>query len=569
MLGGRHALLGWTLALAGALGGATGSTRADRLGVGTWKVMILNQGQEVTLWLVKIEEQGGQPRATIAAPGVPDLKDAKVEALKVDRTAVRLSARAKDNLFEFAAYFPPKEEAALKLLGSVSVRGQRLFAQLERTDRKELKQNEVAVPSPNRAELVAAMQTTDAKERVSKLREFVDHHAGDPLIAFAGSQVLGALVQQKAAEADVRTYAEKLLNLGAAYGPEMKLQVATQVAQLLTASDSTADLALGYARQAEKLLESDKDASLAQQESTLKALHAALRKSNKMDAAKVVADRLKKVDVLLDEEFEKTAIPFKPERLPARPSKGDRVVVLELFTGAQCPPCVSADVAFDALIQAYASGDVVLLQYHLHIPRPDPLTNGDGEQRAAFYGVRGTPTVFINGKPGPQVGGFREHSKDRYDTLLKELGDHLEKKPDARIELSAVQTGDELAITTAVTGVMRKEGLVHLRYVLIEEVVRYPGSNGQRLHHHVVRAMPGGADGMAIKDGKFSHTAKVTLSELRKSLNAYLDSPAAKRKFMDDERPLDLKNLKIVALVQEDASKEILQAAQVNIRPTK
>ena len=52
---------------------------------------------------------------------------------------------------------------------------------------------------------------------------------------------------------------------------------------------------------------------------------------------------------------------------------------MELFTGAQCPPCVAADVAFDVLEKTYKPADLVLIQYHLHIPGPDPLTNAASE----------------------------------------------------------------------------------------------------------------------------------------------------------------------------------------------
>src|SRR5262249_18414754 len=53
----------------------------------------------------------------------------------------------------------------------------------------------------------------------------------------------------------------------------------------------------------------------------------------------------------LEEKGHKEAIknlPFTPEKQPARKGKG-RAVVVELFTGAQCPPCVAADMAFDGL----------------------------------------------------------------------------------------------------------------------------------------------------------------------------------------------------------------------------
>src|SRR5206468_734917 len=111
-----------------------------------------------------------------------------------------------------------------------------------------------------------------------------------------------------------------------------------------------------------------------------------------------VDQQIAKAEKLIDAEFLKTNIPFKPDTVAARKGKNNRMVVLELFTGVQCPPCVSADIAFDALLKTYKSSDVILLQYHLHIPGPDPLTNKDSEARSKFYGVQGTPTMVLDGK---------------------------------------------------------------------------------------------------------------------------------------------------------------------------
>ena len=59
---------------------------------------------------------------------------------------------------------------------------------------------------------------------------------------------------------------------------------------------------------------------------------------------------------------------------------------MELFTGANCPPCVAADLAFDGLQKAYSDKEVVLLQYHMNIPRgPEALTNADSDARFEYY----------------------------------------------------------------------------------------------------------------------------------------------------------------------------------------
>ena len=94
---------------------------------------------------------------------------------------------------------------------------------------------------------------------------------------------------------------------------------------------------------------------------------------------------------------------------------------MELFTGAQCPPCVAADVAFDALEMAYDPKDLILSQYHMHIPGPDPLTNPASIARWDFYrekypqNVGGTPTTMFNGsrRPAAAVGWATPRASSR------------------------------------------------------------------------------------------------------------------------------------------------------------
>ena len=49
------------------------------------------------------------------------------------------------------------------------------------------------------------------------------------------------------------------------------------------------------------------------------------------------------------------------------------------------------------------------------------------------------------------------------------------------------------------------------------------------------------------------------------ALVKYLDDFGKQRPFPNTDRPLDFKHLKAVALVQDDASREILQAVQVDV----
>jgi hypothetical protein len=54
---------------------------------------------------------------------------------------------------------------------------------------------------------------------------------------------------------------------------------------------------------------------------------------------------------------------------------------------------------------------------------------------------------------------------------------------------------------------------------------------------------------------------RVVLSDLRKDLHSYLNRVADSGPFPDDDRPLELRELKVVALIQDLATREILHAS--------
>ena len=96
---------------------------------------------------------------------------------------------------------------------------------------------------------------------------------------------------------------------------------------------------------------------------------------------------------------------FEPGKF-VKTSNTGKVVVAELFTGAECPPCVAADMALDKLSEYYPKDDAVILEYHVHIPGPDPMTNPDSFAKYKWYGGNfGTPTIFFDGVENIVGGG--------------------------------------------------------------------------------------------------------------------------------------------------------------------
>jgi hypothetical protein len=77
--------------------------------------------------------------------------------------------------------------------------------------------------------------------------------------------------------------------------------------------------------------------------------------------------------------------------------------------------------------------------------------------------------------------------------------------------------------------------------------------------------MPGGPQGVALKAGAGKQDVIVDLAELRQQLGKYLDTYAEKYGFPDARRPMSFNELSVVAFVQDDKTKEVLQAVQVKV----
>ncbi len=271
-----------------------------------------------------------------------------------------------------------------------------------------------------------------------------------------------------------------------------------------------------------------------------------------------------KLDELLDAEFEKTAIPFKPEPFAGRKDKSSRVAVVELFSSAQSVRCVAADIVFDALRRTYRPDDVVLLRYHMHVKQSDPLANPDGELSGGLYRVDETPTLLVNGKPGPKLAGAASAAEAGYKETAGLVNQALEGAAKAGLELSVKREGDKLRVMATPTALPGKNE-ARLRVLLVEDVVRYQGSSGRRLHYHVVRAIIGNEAAQPAIPRKFA----ISVDGVRRKLAAYLELVNKIEPFPDEERPLELKRLKIVALIQDEESREIFHAVQVDVPEAK
>ena len=283
---------------------------------------------------------------------------------------------------------------------------------------------------------------------------------------------------------------------------------------------------------------------------------------------------LESLDQQLDERY--AATHPKPAVTPYEPgaARTGRAVLAEAFTGAACGPCVGVDRAFDAVLDRYERGDVIVLMHHVHIPSPDPLANGATEARQKFHGVGSAPHFFIDGVEPPSGGGG---TADEAATILsKEIEPSLQrdlaKRPDARLSLRVSVNGTSVRAAVTADQIKQPSSTVKLHLALVEDHVRYVGRNGVRFHSMVVRAMAGDAAGIALK-GRNKVTAEQVfdLGKVSADLKAYLDDYEAHGEPPDytfDEKKyrLDPTRLAVVVFLQDDASKHVLQAAYAPVK---
>ncbi|HZZ80199.1 MAG TPA: hypothetical protein VFE62_16920 [Gemmataceae bacterium] len=421
-----------------------------------------------------------------------------------------------------------------------------------------------------KSELLKQLEEADqlAKKETPRLyREVLEKHAESPVIFDVGLSLLRTAKTDGSKLDDVKSWSATLTKAAKAYGPSWESNIVGQVASTLVKQDAFAPLGLDYARQAERGLTDKTPAS--DQVRVLSIVRDALKKTGKTDEATKLDLRVNKLEDILDREYSAKMPGFKGDAFPGRKSKSDRVVFMELFTGASCPPCVAADLAFDVLQKSYKPTDLVMVQYHMHIPAPDPLTNSDTEARWAYYKgkVRGVPASLFNGSPKASGGGGAANAKSKYEAYRDVIDSLIDEDGKVKLTAKAQRDGDKIDIHVKVTGLADPGKDKKLRILLTEETVRFVGGNRIRLHHNVVRAAPGGVAGSSLKDEASKHNVSIDIGELRGRLTKYLDNYETNfRPFANPSRPLAMQHLRVIAFVQDDATQEILQAIQVDVQ---
>lgn len=501
--------------------------QADPL-AGQWKVTLFRENQPLPFWLLTIDAKDGKYGAD--AQTLSNIPETTVSRITRKGDLVHMTfALSNGVVFQYEGLLAP---GGKKILGSLSRGGG---------------------ASP------CSMEATDAKSPFELDREFLKKSPADPKVFSTLLSLIPQAKSNKAPARDVQDWVEGVLGAAASYGPRWHGEYGIRVLDTLSADFPAVALETGT--RLERSLETAAGASSEMKYQLLTAMENAASAAGKdAEAAKLAA----RLSALQPEVLKEVAPAFK---IIPYSGKVGRPVLVELFTGAQCPPCVGADIGFDALEKAFPGNDAVLLQYHLHIPDSDALGNADADARAEYYAhaLKGTPGIFFGGTTFMSGGGGREDGEEKYKEY-REATEKLVVLPSGgKIALAARRKGDVVTIETSASLTEAVKGPVRLRLALVEDLAYYRGRNGQSFHHHVVRAMPGGAKGFDV-DKSIEKTLTVDLGTLREKLKAYLDDYAKENPFPDAQRPMRLRDLHVAAFLQDDTTHAVLQAVRVPVK---
>ncbi len=229
-----------------------------------------------------------------------------------------------------------------------------------------------------------------------------------------------------------------------------------------------------------------------------------------------------------------------------------RMVLYEGFTSATCPPCAPTNAQVDPMLEQNKS-KIIPIKYQTRIPSlGDPMyeqTKAEVDVRTTYYAVNSNPTARIDGKSNFFAGGTQSHpgymnqsdidNQSQVTTPFAITINH---------EFSAAY--DSVFITASVSTAADATylaGMLKLRVVLLEEVIEFekaPSTNGEKTFNSVMRKMYPNASGTTLEDAWT--TGKTVNFNFRYRVPTYI---------------YDYSKLSVVAFIQNDANKNVEQAA--------
>ncbi len=235
--------------------------------------------------------------------------------------------------------------------------------------------------------------------------------------------------------------------------------------------------------------------------------------------------------------------------------QSQRMVLVEEATNASCGPCASQNPAFHTLLEDN-SDKVVSIMYQVWWPGFDPMyedNTPDVDARIPYYpAIEGAPTAIIDGvAPTAATNGFDpawyNGAPGGYSQTV--IDDAYAVPASFDIDIVYDYNPDGINIEATATCTQDVSGNLALHVVVIEKHINWdsaPGSNGETSFYHVMKKMLPSPTGMAM-------ASDYTVGETATSTQSW-----------DLSTVYDMNEVAVVAFIQDNDTKEVLQAAMAD-----
>lgn len=238
-------------------------------------------------------------------------------------------------------------------------------------------------------------------------------------------------------------------------------------------------------------------------------------------------------------------------------AQSQRKVLIEKGSNASCAPCASQNPGFHTMLNT-VDDKYIGLNYQWYFPGYDPMyehnpTEANG-RFATYYGQNGVPTAMIDGTvPDGSYAGFNgswyEGAPGGYSATM--INNRYNVASPFDVEIDYVITPFDVTANVTVTCTQDVSSLsqLKLRIAAVERVISFsspPGSNGEATFYNIMKKFLGGMAGLTM-NSSWTVGQSQTFTETWAHQNIY-----------------DFSQLSIVAFVQNDANKEVLQAGRAD-----
>jgi len=219
-------------------------------------------------------------------------------------------------------------------------------------------------------------------------------------------------------------------------------------------------------------------------------------------------------------------------------------VLHEVLTSSTCAPCAGANPVIDGVVFNNNAAKATLIKYQVSWPGAgDPYQNAESAARVAYYGTTGVPDFKVGGSHTESGVAYTQQKLDAY-AILPAI---------ATVAGTATLSGTTVSVNVDYDAISDITGALVGQIVVIEKkTVKNVGSNGETEFHNVMMKFIPGTAG----------------NPLTNFTTPYATQNITKTQDLTGTNVEWLGNLRIIAWLQDNTTKEVYQSEYIEITST-